>query len=95
MVRNRRKRARVISTDPSNYVWSLKDQDIAFDIKWTVLRKAAACRKTTRRGNFYIAELLEIMKADEDQSLNRRSELVSKCRHENLFCLCNLPPWIP
>ena len=68
------------STALSNYVWSLKDQDIAFDIKWTVLRKAAAYRNTTRRCNLCIAEKLEIMKADKDRSLNRRSELVSKCR---------------
>ena len=40
------------STALSNYVWSLKDQDIAFDIKWIVLRKAAAHRNTTIRCNF-------------------------------------------
>ena len=79
----------------SNYVWSLKDQDIAFDIKWTVLRKAAAYRNTTRRCNLCIPEKLEIMKADKDRSLNKRSELVSKCRHENQFYLCNFPPTIP
>ena len=61
------------STALSNYVWSLKDQDIAFDIKWTVLRKAAAYRNTTRRCSLCIAEKLEIMKADKDRSLNRRS----------------------
>ena len=45
--------------------------------------------------NLCIAEKLEIMKADKDRSLNRRSELVSKCRHENQFYLCNFPPAIP
>ena len=55
------------------------------DYKWTVLRKAAAYRNTTRRCNLCIAEKLEIMKADKDRSLNRRSELVSECRHENQF----------
>ena len=75
-----------------NYERSLKDQDIAFDIKWTVLRKAAAYRNTTRRCNLCIAEKLEIMKADKDRSLNRRSELVSKCQDENQFYLCHSPP---
>ena len=79
------------STALSNYVWSLKDQDITFDIKWTVLRKAAAYRNTTRRCNLCIAEKLEIMKADKDRSLNRRLELVSKCRHENQFSAISLP----
>ena len=73
----------------------LKDQDIVFDIKWTVLRKAASYRNTMRRCNLFIAEKLEIMKADRDRSLNRRSELVSECRHENQFYLCNFPPAIP
>ena len=42
-----------------------------------------------------LAEKLKIIKADKKQSLNRRTELVSRCRHENRFYLCNFPPTVP
>ena len=45
--------------------------------------------------NLCLAEKLEIIKADKKRSLNKRTELVSKCRHENRFYLCNFPPAVP
>ena len=38
---------------------------------------------------YCLDEKLEIAWADKTRSLNKRSELVSKCRHENKFYLCN------
>ena len=83
------------STTLSNHVWSLKDRDRRFTIKWTVLRKAAAYQNASKKCNLCTAEKLEILRASKDRSLNRRSELVSKCRHENRFYLCNFPPPTP
>ena len=45
--------------------------------------------------NLCLAEKLEIIKADKKRLLNKRTELVSKCRHENRFYLCNFPPAVP
>ena len=80
----------------SKYVWSLKDKNTDFNIRWSVRRRATAYQTTTRRCNLCLAEKLEIIKAHKKRSLNKRTELVSKCRHENRFYLCNFPlaaPW--
>ena len=83
------------STALSKYVWSLKDKNTDFNIRWSVRRRATAYQNTTRMCNLCLAEKLEIIKADKKRSLNKRTELVSKCRHENRFYLCNFPPAVP
>ena len=80
------------STALSKHVWALKDNSNKFSIKWSIHRKATTYQNTTRRCNLCLAEKLAIIKADKSQSLNKRTELVSKCRHENRYYLCNFPP---
>ena len=80
------------STELSKYVWKLKDEDKEYDIEWSVHRKAAAYTNASRRCNLCLAEKLAIIRADKHRSLNRRSELVSKCRHENKFYLSHFTP---
>ena len=83
------------STALSKHIWSLKDKDTNFEIKWEVRKKATEYQNTTGRCNLCVAEKLVIIRADKKTSLNKRSELVSKCRHENRYYLCNFPPPIP
>ena len=73
------------STSLSKHVWALKDEHVGYNIQWTVLRKAKDYQNTTKRCNLCLAEKLEIIMANKERSLNRRSELISKCRHENKF----------
>ena len=80
------------STALSKHVWALKDNSNKFSINWSIHRKATTYQNTTRRCNLCLAEKLAIIKADKSQSLNKRTELVSKCRHENRYYLCNFPP---
>ena len=83
------------STTLLKYVWSLKDKNTDFNMRWSVQRRATAYQNTTRRCNVCLAEKLEIIKADKKRSLNKRTELVSKGRHENRLYLCNFPPAVP
>ena len=53
------------------------------------MRRAAPYSNISKRCNLCLAEKLEIAWAIKTRSLNKRSELVSKCRHENKFYLCN------
>ena len=55
-------------------------------------KKATEYQNTTGRCNLCVAEKLAIIRADKKTSLNKRFELVSKCRHENRYYLCNFPP---
>lgn len=80
------------STALSRHIWALKDSNTAHKIKWSVLRRAAAYNSCTQRCNLCQAEKLAIISSDKARSLNKRSELVSKCRHANKFLLQNFPP---
>ena len=72
-----RHRSHKNSTALSKYVWSLKDKNTDFNIRWSVRRRATAYQNTTRMCNLCLAEKLEIIKADKKRSLNKRTELVS------------------
>ena len=45
--------------------------------------QSPANQNTMKRCNLCLAEKIEIIKADKNKSLNKQTELVSKCRDEN------------
>ena len=77
-------------TELSKYIWSLKSQGIIPKIKWRIVKKVNSvvssnyC-KLCLTEKFYIIESL-----DDKNLLNKKSELVSKCRHQNKLLLCNV-----
>ena len=75
----------------SNYVWTIKDQhNITPSLKWSILKSTSSYTNITQRCNLCVQEKLEILFfPNQDQLLNKRSELVSKCRHGNKFLLAN------
>ena len=80
------------STELSKYIWKLKSKQQTFTTKWAILSSAAAYNNTTKKCNLCISEKLNIITADKSTLLNKRSELVSKCRHETKFCLSHFLP---
>lgn len=78
------------STELSKYIWTLKDKKIDYTISWTILATAAAYSNKTKRCNLCLSEKLHIIRADKTTLLNKRSELISKCRHENKYYLSTL-----
>ena len=80
------------STSLSKYIWELKRADVNYDIKWSILRRAEAYVAGSSKWNLCQAEKLCIVNADKRKLLNKRSELISKCRHENKFYACNYKP---
>ena len=77
------------STELSKYVWQLKKEGEEFKITWSINRRAQAYSNTTKRCNLCLTEKLSIINADKTTTLNKRSELVSKCRHENKYYLAH------
>ena len=53
------------STALSKHIWSLKDKDTNFEIKWEVRKKATEYQNTTGRWNLCVAEKLAIIRADK------------------------------
>ena len=82
------------STELSKYAWKLKESNKVHSINWSIYRRAAAYTNNSKRYNLCLAEKLAIIRTDKSLSLNKRSELVTKCRHENKFYLCNFTPTV-
>ena len=75
------------NTTPSSYVWEMKkSKNVALALTWKVLRTAKTYSNITEKCSFSLHEKLVVINyPDPDEILNRRSELVNKCRHENKF----------
>ena len=79
-------------TELSNYIWGLKSNNINHSIKFKILKQTSGYNKISKICNLCLAEKLEICKfKDKSNLLNKRNELVNKCRHENKYLLANLP----
>ena len=79
------------STTLSSYIWEMKKRkNVAPALAWEVLRTAKTYSSVTKRSSLCLHEkLLIITYPYPDELLNRRSELVTKCRHENKVLLKN------
>ena len=54
---------------------------------WSVKKRVQAYSNKTKRCHLCLEKRVAIINADKSTTLNRRTELVSKCRHENKFYL--------
>ena len=75
------------NTELSKYVWRLKEDENVFSMTWKKLDSAKAYNNSSKRCNLCLTEKLHILEADKQSLLNKRSELISKCRHENKYYL--------
>ena len=82
-----RNKSREKSTELSKYVWELKDKDVNFSINWDIAMKSHKYVCGSRKCDLCICEKLLIARGDPYVLLNKRDELVSKCRHTNKFTL--------
>ena len=74
----------------SKYVWKLKDNNTNFILKWSIASFASPYKCGTRKCDLCLSEKVVIVRADPKFLLNKRTELVSKCRHRNKFLLHNV-----
>ena len=76
-------------TELSKYAWELKEQDIQFDIKRSVIKRVPAFSAGKKSCELRLEEKLLILKSKREQTLNKRSELFAKCHHKNKFSAQN------
>ena len=82
------------STELSNHVWDLQLMDISPQLNWEIIDHARPYINGSKRCNLCLTEKFHIMTSELDL-INKRSELVSKCRHVNKYLLKNfkaVPP---
>ena len=74
-------------TTLSTYVWKKREEGVEVNITYRILAKAPPYSAARGRCNLCLQEKVHILLADEDTSLNRRSELHQKCRHKHKHTL--------
>ena len=77
------------STTLSKYIWELKDNGKEFNIKWSILKHAKVYTAGSKTYSSRLGKKLCILNADKRNLFNKRSELISKCRHLNKLQACN------
>ena len=66
----------------SKYVWHLKDNNIPYELSWSILGKAKSFNPVTGVCRLCLLEKYFIMFNSKDATLNSRDELYNPCRHK-------------
>ena len=76
-------------TSLSRHCWNLKDGNIQFDRKWTILAHAKAYNPVTKVCRLCLKEVYYILYKPETASLNSKSEVFGWCKHRQRWTLLN------
>jgi hypothetical protein len=77
----------------STYIWSLKDRDIDYNIKWRIVKKSRAYTPALGTCRLCLDEKTIIMRNSNNPAyLNKRNEFFSRCRHRRKFLLGTIKP---
>lgn len=77
------------ATELSKYIWTLKENNIIHNITWKVLRRAIPYNNISGKCQLCLWEKYYIIFKPHLGTLNKRSELISTCRHASKFLLRN------
>ena len=74
-------------TELSMELWKIKMKNYTRKITWKNIRKYPSCSYNSRKSYLCLIEKLEIAKYKGEYLLNKKTELISKCRSQNKFML--------
>ena len=74
----------------SKCLWKLNDKGTAYSLNWKIAARASPYKCGSKRCDLCLTEKMIIVRAEPKGLLNKRTELISKCRHRNKFLLSNL-----
>ena len=74
-------------TKLSQHVWDLKDANIPFNTKWSILAKASSFNPITGKCRLCLKEVYYILFKPETASLNSRIEAFGYCQHKKQWAL--------
>lgn len=75
------------TTELSKEVWEIKKKGFEPVIKWRTIKQLPAYNPETKKCLLCLGEKIEILNREGENLLNKRSELVSTCRHKNKYLL--------
>jgi len=77
------------STELSKHVWDVKNSGKEIDsMNWSIVDRALPYLNGSKKCNLCLTEKYHVI-TSTSPLINKRSELISKCRHENKFYLNN------
>ena len=74
----------------SKCLWKLTDEQKDYDLRWSIAARASPYKCGTRRCDLCLTEKAIILRSEHRGLLNKRTELISKCRHRNKLILNSL-----
>ena len=77
------------NTSLSTHIWRLKERKIEYKLKWNIIKQAPVYSKEAGGCSLCLEEKTQIMFADKRTSLNKRTEIMQKCRHREKHLLKN------
>ena len=69
------------ATSLSTYLWGLKRSNIQFTIQWKILARARSYSPETGHCGLCTTEKAKILFYKGDNLINKRNEIMAKCRH--------------
>ena len=69
------------STTLSNHIWTLKENNVDYNLVWNLVEETSTYNHTTGKCRLCNREKWHIMFNPEKSTLNTRSEFYSTCRH--------------
>ena len=80
-------------TEISKFIWDLKNRNINYEIKWSIIKCTHGHNSVRKSCSLCLYEKFLICKFhDSSRLISKRSELASKCRHQNKYILRNVKP---
>ena len=76
-------------TELSKHIWTLKDNNKPFTIKWRIIKQCRPYNNISNKCNLCLFEKFVIICKKNLCSLNKRNELASSCPHRNRYLLKN------
>ena len=68
-------------TELSKYIWGLKKRKEDYEVNWSILKESNTHRRASGQCNLCLDEKVAILKLNGPNKLNKRTEIISKCRH--------------
>ena len=79
------------ATELSKHIWSLKEKNKDYKLKWKIIKKAPAYNNRSKRCHLCLQEKYYIICHPEMSSLNQKSGIINSCRHKSKYTLSNHP----
>ena len=77
------------STELSNHIWDLKDNNIKYSLKWKIIDRAQPFNPSSKMCRLCLTEKYHLMYSKNGATLNKRSEFYSACRHKTRKLISN------